>query len=1093
MLRVRGKAAAAIGMILSFLLLSVPGARAQYTTGGVQGTIYDPEGAVVEGATVILRNLSTNAERTLKTARAGIYLFAALPPGTYEISAQAPGFSKSMARFVVTSSQTVTQNLRLALEGQRTTVTVQAGALAELNTSNGQLGTTRDTVELNDLPTGRTVTQLVTLEPGVQPMYNPRGGGLVKVSGAQTGPISANGARPESTNIDLDFTDANDWEFGGFALGTEPAPDMLQEFKVLTSNVPAEYGIKSGGQIEMVTKSGTNDWHGDAYDFLQNSAFNARDYFDQTGRATPINQNNYGFAMGGPLVRNRTFLFGGWEQLKTRGGGFTDLAEVPTDLARSQATDPTIIQLMQKYLPEPTGVVPGTSGMVGTVSQQFSSPANSYQFILHGDHRFSADNTLSLRYFQSTGTFILAFPQFNTLSGFDANLHYEARNANIADTWIIGPQTVNQLRLGYSRSLGLLPPQNNLQTPRFVISGVVSFGALPYFTQGRTFNVYQVNDILSHVAGRHQLKLGIDALYIQDNSVNQTNDRGVFVFGSQPGADAFNSFLSAQPSVWTQAFGPTELGFRTHLFSAFAQDNYRILPTLSIDAGLRWQYQGALDEAHGLLSILDPSRPGTIGQAGSGPLGTFKIGNPGVGANPINFAPRLAFAWNPNAGQCVIRGGYGIYYDSFNFTALSEARTTPPLNYTFSLSGSSQITDQNNFDNLAAGTAPIQATASAQIGTFGTLQNFGAITTVNPSMPNPYMQQWDLVLDYRLPADMLASAGYVGSKGSHLDLMIPINSVAPANRPAPATSLADEVARITQFEATQSAENGVGNNRLDPRFNQVNEVTDLAYSNFNSLQLNLQKAMSHGLMFQASYTWSKSLDNSSSSDPVQEYLDPGFPQNASNLKAEYAVSNFDIPQRFILTTVWKLPFFQSRSGWLRNVFLKGWQFDTINTWQSGIPGNIYAGSVSGLPGQTVSIVDVNMDGNFLPTGADNTRANCGPGSAFQLGNPASVAAQTKFAQPLLGNNGTCGRNIFRINSLLNFNWASSKLFQLRESGPLDSGPWDLEFRAEMYNIFNTPYLTINGPNQLTLGNPTFGLYNSAGATRRITLALRLLW
>ena len=358
MLRVRGKAAVAIGMILSFLLLSVPEARAQYTTGGVQGTIYDPAGAVVEGATVVLRNLSTNAERTLKTGRAGIYLFAALPPGTYEISVQAPGFGKSVARFGVTSSQTVTQNLHLALEGQRTTVTVQAGALAELNTSNGQLGTTRDTVELNDLPTGRTVTQLVTLEPGVQPMYNPRGGGLVKVSGAQTGPISANGARPESTNIELDFTDANDWEFGGFALGTEPAPDMLQEFKVLTSNVPAEYGIKSGSQIEMVTKSGTNDWHGDAYDFLQNSAFNARDYFDQTGRATPINQNNYGFAMGGPLVRNRTFLFGGWEQLKTRGGGFTDLAEVPTGLARSQATDPTIIQLIQKYLPEPNTNAP---------------------------------------------------------------------------------------------------------------------------------------------------------------------------------------------------------------------------------------------------------------------------------------------------------------------------------------------------------------------------------------------------------------------------------------------------------------------------------------------------------------------------------------------------------------------------------------------------------------------------------------------------------------------------------------------------------------------------------------------------------------
>jgi hypothetical protein len=1092
MLRGKGKPAVAI-LISAFLALCVCGARAQYTTGGVQGTIYDPTGAVVEGATVILRNLATNAVRSLKTGPGGIYSFSALPPGSYEISANARGFAKAVARFGVMSSQTVTQNLRLALQGQRTTVTVQAGALAELNTSNPQLGTTRDSVELDDLPAARSVLQLVPLDPGVQPMYNPRGGGLVKVSGAQTGQISVNGGRPESTNVEFDFTDANDWEFGGFALGTEPAPDFLQEFQVLTSNVPAEYGVKSSGEIEMVTKSGTNNWHGDAYDFLQNAAFNARDYFDQTGHPTPINQNNYGFAMGGPLVRNRTFLFGGWEQLKTRGGGFTDLAEVPTDRARSQATDPAIINLMRTFLPEPKTLVPGTDGMVGTASQQFSSPANSYQFILHGDHRFSSRDTLSIRYFQSTGTFVLAFPQFNTLAGFDANLHYEARSANITDTWFLGPETVNQLRLGYARSLGLLPPENNLQSPRFEISGVVNFGALQFFTQGRTFNVYQGNDVLSHVLGRHQLKFGLDARYIQDNSVNQTNDRGVFVFASQPGAGAFNAFLSGQPSLWTQAFGPTELGFRTALCSAFVQDDYRVLPTLTADFGLRWQYQGALDESHGLLSILDASRPGTVGEAGSGPLGTFKIGNPGIDANPFNLAPRVGFAWNPGAGPLVVRAGYGIYYDSFNFTSLSEARTSPPLNYTFTLSGPSQIAGENGFDNLLAGTASVQASARARIGSFGALRNFGAISTVNPNMPNPYMQQWDLILDYRLPANMLASVGYVGSKGTHLELMLPINSIAPANRPAPATNLADEEARIAQFEAAQSAENGVGNIRLDPRFNQVNEVTDLADSNYNSLQLDLLKAISHGLTFQASYTWSKSLDNSSSSNPVQEYLDPGFPQDASHLNREYAVSNFDIPQRFILTTVWKLPFFRDRSGWLGNVLLKGWQFDSVNTWQSGIPGNIYAGSVSGLPGQTAPIVDVNMDGNLLPTGADNTRANCGPGHGFQLGNPVSASAQTRFTQPLLGNGGTCGRNIFRLNSLLNFNWAFGKLLQLRESGPVGSGPWDLEFRAEMYNIFNTPYLTINGPNQLTLGNPTFGLYNSAGATRRVTFALRLLW
>ncbi|HEY1254989.1 MAG TPA: hypothetical protein VGF01_09435 [Terracidiphilus sp.] len=312
--------------------------------------------------------------------------------------------------------------------------------------------------------------------------------------------------------------DANDWEFGGIAVGAEPAPDFVAEFKVITSNAAAEYGVKSGGEALFVTKSGTNNWHGDAYNFLQNDALNARDYFDATDKATRIDRNNYGFASGGALRRDKTFLFGGWEQLKVIGGGFTTLAYVPSAAAIATVTDTTIKNLINKYLPTATGST--TNSEVGTVSQQFSAPTNSYQFLLRGDQNFSNRHSLTLRYFQATGTQVLTFPAFNTLAGFDSNLHNESRNANITDSFMLSLVTNNQLQLGYDRSVAMLPPQNGLVSPRFTVSGLVGFGSLPYFPQGRVFDVYQLNDIVSHIAGKHILKLGIDGRRISDGSVN---------------------------------------------------------------------------------------------------------------------------------------------------------------------------------------------------------------------------------------------------------------------------------------------------------------------------------------------------------------------------------------------------------------------------------------------------------------------------------------------------------------------------------------------------------------------------------------------
>jgi hypothetical protein len=1077
-------------------LLWPAAAPAQYTVGRVEGTVADSTGAVISGAHVSLRSFATSATRTFITTSDGLFVFFAVPPGEYELTAEAPHFGRRAATIKVVTSETVTHNLQLSIAREATQVEVSdAVATAEsLDVNDPQHSITRSNLELTSLPSlGRNMISFVQLGPGIQPMNNPRGGStfggggsLVLALGPQAGLFSANGGRERSGAVQLDYTDANDWEFGGFALGMQSiTPDMLQEFKLLTSNFSAEYGVKSNAEVVMVTRSGTNSFHGTAYDFLQNGLFNARDYFDTSGSPTALQSNIYGVTAGGPVIRDRTFIFGAYEGRKIRGNAFTTVATLPTEAARQTATDPTIIELMNDYLPLPTGQTNDPN--VGTLATTIPSPIDSYQLLLKADHRLSEKQTFSARYLQSTGAFVARSPGANTLPGFDSDLSFALRNVNLSDSYVLNARTVNELRLsyGYARAAGM--PQNGVTTARYQILGLVNFGSVPINPSGRLFNTYQVNDTLSYFRGAHVLKMGFDVRKIQDNSLADTNTRGVFTFPS------LTSFLAAQPSGWTQSFGSTQRGFRTGLYSAFFQDDWKIRPTLTLNLGVRWEMQGALDEANGQVSILDPGTPGPVGMAGTGPLGSFRIGGPAVEANPINFAPRLGFAWNPHSGNLVVRGGYGIYYDAFTFGPLGASRSAPPYNYMPTLAcvpnHVCQISGANSFDNLVNGTALIQSETNAQLGTFGDLTNFGSITTVDPRLTNPYVQQFSLTTEYRLAQNYVVGLSYIGTKGTHLTRLIPINPV--VNGPAPATSLADEINRLAEFQAAVAAENGPGNIRLDPRFDQVNLHDSRGSSIYHSLQATATKGFSHGLQFQASYTWSKSIDDASDFSPTIQANDNSYAQDGFNLGAERAVSNFDIPHRIIVTGIWQVPFFRSLRGFSGKV-LDGWSFESVNIWQSGVPATLLSGPVT-VPTSSgaVTFTDVNLDGNFIPTGSDNTRPNCAStGTRFVFGDPA---ADFGYSQPLLGNNGSCGRNSVRMNSLTNFDWSFFKNFELVESGPAGSGPWTLQFRAEMYNIFNTPFLTAQTDAWRTLSSPRFGLFNAAGLTRRMQFALRLSW
>ncbi len=1061
-----------------------PTLRAQFNGATLSGTAVDQSGAVLADTEVVVINHSTALQRRTNTDARGSFYFAVLPPGIYNLTARHDGFATFETRNIVVN---VADNTALRVEmklGTATTTVSVSDQTTGLHTDSEARVSALSQAEVEILPNQtRNITALIRLGAGVQTLFNPRGGSLITLSIAQASPISANGGRSKATSTQLDYTDTNDWEFGGIALSTQPTPDMLSEVKVFTNNWSAEYGTKSNAEVVMVTRSGTNALHGAVYDYLQNAALNARDYFNTTGKPTPLVQNQFGFAVGAPLLRDRSFVFGSYEQRETRGSSSAVVATVPSPAAIATVTDPTVKQILA-LLPAATTL--NSDGQTGIIVIQAPSPSNNKQFLVRLDHSLNSRNTMTARYYQNLGSSFIRIP--NSLPNFDSTFNPRGRNALLADTFVVSSRIVNDARIAYGRSSALFTPQN-ATTPRFAVTGLVGFGTVQFFPQGRTFDVYQGNDVLSLQLGRHNLKAGFDLRFIQDNSLDDTNLRGTYTFTSTA------NFLAGNVGRYTQTFGNTNRNYRTQYHGIFVQDDVKVSPSLTVNTGLRYEIQGGLSEAHQLQSVLDPGLAGTaIGNAGTGPLGAFKTASPVVDGHPSLFGPHIGFAWSPASTATVVRGGFGLYYDSFLFNSLAAGRTTPPSNYSVALNGSA-IGGGNSFANLFAGTATIQRATTAQIGSFGSLTNLGSIVSTDPHLRNPYVYQYSLGVQQQLGPALL-DISYVGTKGTRLATFGPANSV--ATRPAGATSLADEQARLTVFQTAFARENGPGNTRLDPRFNDASLIRSTGLSSYNSLQVTAETRHYHGLVVQAAYTWSKSFDNASDYIPAQAVTDTSFAQDQFNLGAERAVSAFDIPQRFTLSHVWQIPVFAARRDFLGEA-LGGWSFESIDQWQTGIPYTV-------LAGPRLGISDTNLDGNLVGV-LDNARAVCNVGGVgFRFGQPGTIpspaargignnpnSSNFRYTQPLLGNNGNCRRNTERENNLLNFDLTLGKKFPIAEKGPLESGPLALDFRADFFNAFNTAYLTASGSDFRTLSSPTFGLYNAAGASRRIQLAFRLEW
>jgi len=1061
-------------------------------TGDIEGTVYDPSGAVLPNAKVTIVSASTGQVREVTTNQYGQFAALQMDTGEYKVTVASAGMSSIAQNAVVRSGEKTFLRVQMEVKKTEETITLE-GQEPKLDIATAQLSNSIDTQTALSLPSqNRDAVALATLAPGIVPVTkdNPFLG---------TGSFNSNGSRGRANNITIDNVTSSDISTTGTAeLGTISF-EAIKEFKLITNNFDAEYGRNSGSQVQIITQSGTNDYHGTIYYLHQNAALNSRDFFDTTGKPTPFIQNNWGFVAGGPIIKNHTFVFGHYEGLHNRGAGSPASATVLTPAQAAAITNPTSAALF--------AAVGAPTSPSGSLTSPAPNITNQVSWSLRVDQvlRGGKDN-LTVRYGENPVTQSrpsLTFINTN-LPNYGASVTDLARQVTVNYTSAFTSNLVNQFRFAFGRTKPNFLPLTSLKppfAPLIQISGFANMGVSSIIPQGRVQNTFQYGDTISWTRGRHSFKFGGDTFRYQSPSYFDSNLRGTAVFASLAAFQAGTAFQ------WTQNFGSTA----RHNFSLdgsfFVQDDYRITDTLTANLGFRLESAGGVSEQNNILSNLDRLSTQPLGGGGTGPLGSIVLGGTSF-QRTWNPAPRVGLAWNPGRGKLVLRAGYGIAYDFIFFNPITNLRFAAPFVPAIDVR-SFTVASGNTLDALVKGTASAQVAARAAIGQFlSTQQNFGNISPVDRNIKDPRNQQWIAGVEYQAFRDLVLKVSGIHTKNDFLLASLQINPV--LTPVVPATSEADENARLgnsltgacptlTCFEPVFIGQSGAApvgsarNNRLDPRLNSVTQVLGVASSNYNALQVEAIKTFRRGLSFDASYTYAHSIDNVSDALNVLVNDSPTV-QDPRNLHTNRGNSQFDIRHRFVLSGVYEFPFAKSTTG-LTNKFLDGWGLSGIVESRSGLPVTIFAGARRAVNDiLLVAGSNVRANGNvhalhIVPINPDPKAAHPGPyfdlcGRGVNTSNAANALGQGTvtcsntsnfpLTQPLLGNAGNTSRNGLTLAGLNNVNLTAFKNTRLTERV-------NFQFRWEVYNLLNHP--NFSGFNN-TLTSPNFGPYNSTATNRR---------
>ena len=1081
--------------MLAALAIMTSTAAAQTATGQITGTVRDATGAVMSGVKVVVTNQQTGLNRETKTGSNGDYVVPLLPAGVYLVTAEQTGFKTAILSDVaLTVEQIQRLDFTLAPGAVSETVEVQASTLA-LDTASASVGHTITERQVTELPlNGRNFLQLLFLGAGAVETTGEQGGMRQGVGNA----ISIMGARPTSNNFMIDGTANIDTSVGTPAAVL--SVDAIQEFKEQTTTYSAEYGFSSN-QINLVSKTGTNDFHGTGFGFFRNEAWDARNFFDdKTSPAPLLDQKQFGFVAGGPVLRNRTFFLVNYEGTRIDRGA-TNFYTVPTAEQLSGRFNTPIIdpvtgapfpnntipqsrfsRLAQVAVRNNWFPAPNTSAAQGNFQAVRTFPQVQDQFTIRGDQDLAGFGRLFFRY---TDTAYENTTASNTIDLGNRVFVQDTTNWQVSHSWPILNTLVNQFRLGRvdarADQHGIACPQADVDFLN--VSGVFtsipddqrecpSIGMLGYSGTGGAVNAYtasnqpmwDVSNTTTWVRGQHTLNFGVNYRRWSLQRDLATGFLGNYAFNvgftGNVVADMLLGYYSGvgvfQPAAFSvpgAAGNPREFNF-TYLAPYF-QDDWRVNSRLTVNLGLRWDYRNVpyetnnrmawrnVDYAPGGLLVADESLvPGGIVDGAY-----YQLANRRSPENPDRFkvlAPRFGFAWRPIGEQTVIRGGYGVFFDSAEGREIDGAADVYPYvsrgNYLQSIGQPTPLqTTDALFPSFAA---PGLATPAAN--------TFLAVSQ-SPEPRNPYMQQWSLGVQRELLPRTTMELNYIGTHGSNLLMR---RNVAQARLYDPANPLP------------------VSARKPYPNFVVYIDSDWSGRSDYNALNAKLEHR-GRGSILTFAYTWSKSTDSKSAAAGIgasgfngwQGFLDN------SNPERDHGLSDFDVDHRLVGSFVYNLPFgsgekFAGDSTGLKNAVVGGWQVNGIYTWQRGFPVTIIAADLGGL-NDTFGTNRADLVGD----------PNIGERTVNRWFNTAA------FAQPAAGALGNLGRNTERGPGVNNLDLALFKNFTVTRG-------IRLQFRLESFNALNHTQFAAVSTN---LAASNFGVVTAARPARINQLGLKVLF
>ncbi len=1051
-------------LLVLTMLLALPVA-AQTHLAAIRGTISDVNGAAVPGVTVTLTSIATGESRTTVSGAQGEYALASLPLGVYELKAEKTGFKSYNERLELLVNEVARQNVRLEVGGPEP-YSIDSTFDANLKKDSASLGTVIENRQVTGLPLdGRNFYELSLLVPGATP---PAQGSAGSARGDFA--FSVNGAREDANNFLLDGVYNIDPKLNTF--GVRPSVDAIREFEMLTSTYDASFGRNPGAQVNVILNSGTNDFHGSLFEFHRNGALDARNFFAPGGEPKPkYLRNQFGGAIGGPIVNDRTFFFADYEGTRSREG-ITRITNVPTAEERVGNFSNSVFGIPTNPftgMPFDGGIIPSFfQNSVGRAIaaayplpnrnvpfQNFvSSPVqrdDNDSFDARVDHRLTDKADLAFRYSFGDRDLFEPFtgPNFSAVPGFGDFVKRRSQNAMVGLTWVLTPNLVNETRGAFVRvassvtqeasvvnsQVGLptiSPRPRDLGLSFITITGYSPIGDEGNNPQKSVTNVYQFLNNSSYVRGNHLFKFGADIRFSQQNAFRDVESRGRLQFSPffQLTGNALADMLLGFPLLTSVARVDNPQQIRTESYNFFINDSYRVTPRLALTAGLRYEYNSPPVDAEDRATVFDLSSRQIV------PVGTNGVPRSGFDADKNNFAPRVGFAWSINDAT-VLRGGYGVYYDQ---SALAPAE---------SLYFNSPFFDNNIFFSLPG----LPLTLDNPFPSFFPFPLPDSALSIQRDLRTGYMQHWNFNIERQIGSKTVLEVAYVGSKGTKLLTARDINQPQPQVLP-PGLPFVP---------------------RPDPRFDDIDLLESRGNSNYNALQARFQQRLYHGLTSLVSYTWSKSIDDASNF--FSSAGDPNFPQNSYNVAAERGRSNFDVRHRLSMSYSYALPFGKGKNyladdGWVSTI-LTGWETHGIITVQSGRPF-----TVALLP----ELDNSGTGRSILGFGA-NDRPNVAGNPQISNRTPERWFNTSAFNFPAPGTFGNAGRNILDGPDFQNVNASLMKNTALTERV-------NLQFRAEFFNLFNHP--NFNLPDNF-LGSPTFGRISSARDPRHIQFGLKLLF